>query len=73
MWDEAKIARGRERRKKKKGEKDLHAVTVEGMKEGARASLFRKLKKSRNGHSGNDGREREGEINARGEKDRRKM
>lgn len=49
----------RERKKeKKKGEKDLSAVTVKGMKEGARASLFRKLKKSRNGHSGE--RQREG-------------
>lgn len=48
-------------------------MTVEGMKEGARASLFRKLKKSRNGHSGNDEREREGEINVRREKDRKKM
>lgn len=50
-------------------------MTVEGMKEGARASLFRKLKKSRNGHSGNDEREREGEIKVRRERerDRRKM
>jgi len=29
------------------------------MKEGARASLFRKLKKGRNGHSSNDERKRD--------------
>ena len=37
----------------------MRAVTVEGMKEDARASLFRKLKKGRNGHSGNDERKRD--------------
>lgn len=41
------------------------------MKEGERASLFRKLKKGRNCHSGNDAREREKEINGKREKDRK--
>lgn len=61
----------RARKKKKKKEKDLRAVTVEGMKEGAkRASLFRKLKKGRNGHS-NEEKKREREINVKREKDRK--
>lgn len=54
-------ARERQKREKsrEKKEKDLCAVTVERMKEGARASLFRKLKKGTNSHSGNDERERD--------------
>ncbi|KYQ53164.1 hypothetical protein ALC60_07894 [Trachymyrmex zeteki] len=47
MGDETKIEREKEREKRKK---DLRAVTVEGMKEGARASLFRKLKKEKKGN-----------------------
>jgi hypothetical protein len=53
----------------KRREKKQRTVTVEGMKERARASLFRKLKKGRNGHSGNGEMEREKEINGKREKD----
>lgn len=59
-------------KREKEREKDLRAVTVEGMKEGARASLFRKLKKGRNGHSGVE-RKRERQINVKGEEDRKNV
>ncbi|KYN28200.1 hypothetical protein ALC57_02260 [Trachymyrmex cornetzi] len=60
--EDRKKDRKKERKKERKREKKkglARAVTVEGMKEGARASLFRKLKKGRNGHSSNDERKRD--------------
>lgn len=59
--EDRKREREEETEKKREKEKDLRAVTVERMKEGARASLFRKLKKGTNGRNGK--REREKAIN----------